>query len=235
MKFKSKILILLDYFHLLKNFIKKIFSKKTLKRTTICCFIFTSIILFSNTIIKNNAKQKTYSSVVTIPKNKVGLVLGTRKQLPNGNINLYYKYRVDATIKLYQAGKITRVLISGDNSRKGYDEPTDFKNDLISRGIPAHKIYLDYAGFRTLDSIIRAKEVFGLNNVTIISQQFHNERAIYLAEKHNIKAIGYNAKTIIGKYGYKTRIREYLARTKTFIDILFNTKPKFLGTKIEIK
>ena len=136
---------------------------------------------------------------------------------------------------MYHAGKITHVLISGDNGRKGYDEPSDFKNDLIQKGIPADKIYLDYAGFRTLDSIIRAKEIFGLTNITLISQQFHNERAIYLAEKHDIKAIGFNAKTIKRKYDYKTQIREYLARTKACLDILLNTKPKFLGPKIIIK
>jgi len=224
-------------FHLIDSFIsiKKAFNKKLLKRTAISFFLIVNVIITSNIIIENNAKQKTYSSVVAIPKNKVELVLGTGKQLSNGNINLFYKYRVDATVKLYKAGKITHILVSGDNSRKGYDEPTDFKNDLTSRGIPAHKIYLDYAGFRTLDSIIRAKEIFGLNTITLISQEFHNERAIYLAEKHELKAIGFNAKTIQGRYAIKTKIREYFARTKACLDILFNSKPKFLGAKIEIK
>ncbi|NQY28972.1 MAG: YdcF family protein [Flavobacteriaceae bacterium] len=208
---------------------------KYLKALMLSLLFIAASIIVPHYIIKNNAKQKTYSSVVAIPKNKVGLVLGTGKHLSNGNINLYYKYRVDATINLYLAGKITHVLVSGDNSRKGYDEPTDFKNDLIQGGIPSHKIYLDYAGFRTLDSIIRAKEIFGLNNITIISQKFHNERAIYLAEKHDIEAIGFNAKTLKGRYAIKTEIRELLARTKACIDILFNTKPKFLGSKIEIK
>lgn len=188
-----------------------------------------------NTIIENNAKGKTYSAPSIIPKNKVGLVLGTSKRLKSGHINLYFKYRIDATVKLYKQGKITFILISGDNHHKTYDEPTDFKNELIKRGIPANKIFLDYAGFRTLDSVVRAKKVFGQKSVTIISQQFHNERAIYIAEKHGIKAIGFNAKSVSKKYGLKVQLREYLARTKVFVDILFGIQPKFLGKSIVIK
>jgi len=207
---------------------------KHLKRIFFLLLFISLVIIIPNAIIENNAKHKNFTSVNTIPKNKVGLILGTGKHTRNGRINLYYKYRVEAAVKLYNAGKITHILISGDNGRKDYDEPSDFKNDLIQKGIPANKIYLDYAGFRTLDSVIRAKEIFNLTSITIVSQQFHNERAIYLAEKHNIKAIGFNAKTIKGKYGYKTRGREYLARTKACLDILFNTKSKFLGPKVNI-
>ncbi len=193
------------------------------------------IVIISNYSIESNASGKTYSDVALIQKNKVGLVLGTSKTLQNGRVNLYFKYRVDATVTLYKEGKIAFVLVSGDNSRKGYDEPTDFKEELIRRGIPAERIFLDYAGFRTLDSVIRAKEIFGQEQITIISQQFHNERAIYLAEKNDITAIGYNARDVSRRYGLKVRLREYLARTKVFLDILFNVKPKFLGDKIEIK
>ena len=102
-----------------------------------------------------------FNKVDAIPKNKVGLILGTGKYAASGNINLFYKYRVDAAVKLFKAGKIEYILVSGDNSRKDYDEPTDFKLDLIAEGIPEDRIYLDYAGFRTLDSIVRAKEIFG--------------------------------------------------------------------------
>ena len=216
----------------LKN-LTQISAKKTIKRTTISILLIASSIVASNLFIKQNAEGKTYTAVCAIPKNKVGLLLGAAKHLPSGAINLYYQYRIDATVKLYNAGKITHILISGDNGRKEYDEPTVFKNDLIKRGIPANKIYLDYAGFRTLDSIIRAKEVFGLNSFTIISQKFHNERAIYLADKYHIKAIGFNAQKVIGKRAKKTNRREYLARVKAYIDILFNVNSKFLGPKIE--
>lgn len=192
-------------------------------------------VLFANYSIGKSAESKIFSDTALIEKNKVGLVLGTAKHLKNGRINLYFKYRIDATVKLYKAGKIEFVLVSGDNGNKEYDEPTDFKEELVKRGIPAEKIHLDYAGFRTLDSVVRAKEIFGQEKITIISQQFHNERAIFLAQKKGLDAIGFNAQDVSGRYGLKVRIREYLARTKAFIDILLGVKPKFLGTQIEIK
>lgn len=193
------------------------------------------MIFTANKAIVNNSKEKIFSDIKNIPKNKVGLLLGTSKFLRNGQINLYYKYRLNATIKLFKSGKIEYIVISGDNGSKDYDEPTDFKNDLVKAGIPENKIFLDYAGFRTLDSVVRVKEIFDQNSVTIISQQFHNERAIYLAEHFDIKAIGFNAKSISGKYGLKVRFREYLARVKVFVDIILNVEPKFLGKKIEVK
>ena len=171
-----------------------------------------------------------YDDIDAIPKNKVGLLLGTGKYAASGNINLFYKYRIDAAVKLYKAGKIKYILVSGDNSRKEYDEPSDFKNDLIIRGIPEDKIFLDYAGFRTLDSVVRAKEIFGQTSVTFISQKFHNQRAIYIADHYNIKAVGFNARDV-----YKSHFREYLARAKASLDLVFNVQPKFLGKKIAIK
>lgn len=138
-------------------------------------------------------------------------------------------------MELYKAEKIDFILVSGDNGSEGYDEPTDFKNDLIESGIPESKIYLDYAGFRTLDSMVRVKEIFGQTSVTIISQQFHNERALYLANHFDIEAIGYNARGVSGKKAMKVQLREYLARVKVFVDILLNVNPKFLGEPVEIK
>ncbi len=176
------------------------------------------------------ARHQVYDSVNAIPKNKVGLLLGTGKYAASGNINLFYKYRIDAVVKLYKAGKIEYILVSGDNSRKDYDEPTDFKKDLIAKGIPEDRIFLDYAGFRTLDSVVRAKEIFGQTSITIISQKFHNQRAIYIAKQYSINAVGFNAKDV-----YNSHFREYLARSKASLDLVFNVQPKFLGEKIVIK
>ncbi len=208
------------------------------KKIKILLFLVAIPVLFivvSNYAIESYAEDKTYNEVSAIQRNKVGLVLGTSKTLQNGHINLYFKYRIEATVALYKGGKIDFVLVSGDNSMTAYDEPTDFKDELIKRGIPEHKIFLDYAGFRTLDSVIRAKEIFGQEKITIISQEFHNERAIYLAGKNDIEAIGFNARDVSRRYGLKVQLREYLARTKVFLDILFGVNPKFLGEKIEIK
>ncbi len=215
------------------------FTRKSLKRILIIGLLFflscCALLFISNYTIGRYSKGKIYSDVHAIQKNKVGLLLGTSKYLKNGNINYYFKYRVQATVELYNSGKIDFVLVSGDNGNKHYDEPTDFKNELIRLGIPEEKIFLDYAGFRTLDSVVRAKEIFGQQQITIISQQFHNERAIYIASKHGVSAVGYNAKDLKGRSGIRTKVREYFARTKVFIDILFNVEPKFLGEPIVIE
>lgn len=192
-------------------------------------------ILLSNSVISSAAEGKTFSAVDEVPTNRVGLVLGTAKNLVGGQPNRYYSNRISATIALYKAGKIEFVLVSGDNGTQYYNEPKTIKKDLIEGGIPAERIYLDYAGFRTLDSVVRAKEVFGLERVTVISQKFHNERAIYLAEKKGLTAMGFNAKDVSGNSGLKVHLREYLARVKVFVDLMFNTQPKFFGEKIKIE
>ena len=162
-------------------------------------------------------------------------MLGTAQKLKDGQPNPYYTFRIRAVVQLYKAGKIDYVLVSGDNATIYYNEPMTFKKDLVKAGVPENKIFLDYAGFRTLDSMVRAKEIFGLESVTVISQKFHNERAIYLAERKGLSAIGFNAKDVSGSDGLNVRIREYFARVKVFIDLLFNTQPKFYGNRIEIK
>lgn len=190
--------------------------------------------LYANYTVRKHADGKTFSEVSEMPKNKVGMVLGTSKYLRNGQVNLYFEYRIQATVKLYLAGKIKFVLVSGDNGNTKYDEPTAFKNELVARGVPANKIFLDYAGFRTLDSVVRAHAIFGQKKFTVISQKFHNERAIYLAENKDLEVVGFNARDVEARGGLKTKIREVFARTKAFLDILFGVQPKFLGETIEI-
>lgn len=192
-------------------------------------------IVLSNLVIEQATKGKTYDQVMDIPENKVGLVLGTARRLVEGGLNPYYTHRIQATVELYQAGKIKFVLVSGDNGSVYYNEPTTIKKDLVKAGIPAEQIFLDYAGFRTLDSMVRAKVIFGLDSVTVISQDFHNKRAIYLAEKKGLSAIGFNADDVAGNPGLKVHIREYLARVKVFVDLLMNTQPRYYGNRIEIQ
>lgn len=207
---------------------------KYLKKLTKLAIIACIIVILIDASITYKAKNYVFDDINSIKNNKVGLVLGAGKYTSHGSVNLYYKYRLEAAFQLYKSGKIEFILISGDNSRKDYDEPTDFKNDLIKKGVPENKIILDYAGFRTLDSVVRAREIFGLTELTIISQKFHNERAIYLAKHFNIDAVAFNAKGVSKRYSIKTTLREYLARTKASLDIIFNVEPKFLGKKIEI-
>lgn len=208
--------------------------KKTGIVSAVVTLVVISLILTSDAIISNFSKNKVFTETEHIPFNKVGVVLGTSKYLQNGNINLYYQYRINATAELFHSKKIEYILVSGDNRHRSYNEPQTFKNDLVKMGIPEEKIFLDYAGFRTLDSMVRAKAVFGQESITVISQKFHNERAIYLAEKRGLKAIGFNAKDVNLRSGMKVKLREYLARVKVFSDLIFSKQPKFLGEEIEI-
>ena len=198
-------------------------------------FILFLIPLFAlvicNHLINSFAEGKTYSSTSQIPKNKVGLILGTSKRIVGGQPNPYYENRISATVTLYTADKIDFVLVSGDNGSIYYNEPTTMKKDLVAKGIPEERIFLDYAGFRTLDSMVRAKEVFGLTEVTIISQKFHNERAIYIAEKKGLKAIGFNATDVSLGSGLRVQFREYFARVKVFLDLAMKIEPRFYGDK----
>ncbi|MCF6183872.1 MAG: YdcF family protein [Bacteroidales bacterium] len=212
--------------------------KKTVHKIKIIISISILSVLFifiiSENIFKSN-KRLCYSDIEKIPYNKVGLLLGTSKYLKGGKQNLFYKNRIDAAAKLYYSGKIKYIIASGDNRRKNYNEPKIMKHDLMKKGIPANKIFADYAGFRTFDSVVRSKEVFGQNSITIISQRFHNLRAVFIAKHFGINAVAYNAKEVKGMNGTKTRFRELFARIKALLDIyILNTKPKFLGEKIHL-
>lgn len=134
-------------------------------------------ILLCNRIIIHNTESCLYDQVETIPENRVGVLLGTSPKLRGGRPNLYFNYRITAAVELFQAGKISRILVSGDNRCMNYNEPVEMRKALIAHGIPDSVIVMDFAGIRTLDSVIRAKKVFGQDRFTIISQRFHNERA----------------------------------------------------------
>lgn len=191
-------------------------------------------IWWSNYTIESETENLVTSTISEIPNEKVALVLGTSKTLSDGRVNLYFKYRIDAATELYRAGKVEYFIVSGDNSVEHYNEPEDMKLALIANGVPENKIFEDFAGFRTLDSVVRAKEIFGQNSFIIVSQRFHNERALYLAQKEGIKAYGYNAKDVNAYSGFKTNIREKLARAKVFWDFAFGVEPKFGGDKVHI-
>ena len=212
---------------------------KLFKKIIIYGLIFLGIsVLFvwwANHKIETETKDFVTNDVQKLPNEKVGLLLGTSKTLKSGWKNLYFFNRIDAAEQLYKSGKIKYILISGDNSQKDYSEPEDMQAELIKRGIPADKIVLDFAGFRTLDSVVRAKEIFGQNSFIIISQKFHNERAIFLAQHYGIKAYGFNAKDVNKYAGFKTMLREKFARAKVFVDFLLGVEPKFGGEKVEIK
>ncbi len=198
---------------------------------------FLTVVTFiykANTAVDKMA-ESCYSNVSAIPSNKVGLVLGTSKKVSNGTNNAFFTYRIRAATELYKAGKVKYFIVSGDNGHSSYNEPRDMLEALVKAGIPKANVFMDYAGFRTLDSVVRSKKVFGCNDVTIISQPFHNERALYIAKHYGINAVGFNAQDVLTMRGKKTILREYLARVKMMLDLyLLNTGPKYLGEPIAI-
>jgi SanA protein len=208
---------------------------KNLPFKRICKWLFILLILlgvvtcWSNYYIIKSTRSQIYSDINKIPKNDVAILLGAGKLLRNGKENLFFKYRIEAAVELFRAGKIKHIIVSGDNHNKEYDEATDMRNELIASGVPDSCITLDYAGFRTHDSMVRCLKIFGQKNITVISQEFHNERAIFIANYYNMNAIAFNAKDV-PTFSIRNLFREYFAKLRAILDLyVFHTQPKFLG------
>jgi SanA protein len=159
--------------------------------------------------------------------------LGTAKLTKQGRPNLHFIQRIAAAAALYRAGKVQHLLVSGDNHVASYNEPDDMRNALIAAGIPTNAITCDYAGFRTLDSVVRAKEVFGLSRCTIISEEFHCPRAVWIARQHGLDAVAFAAPDVrLKSWSLRANVREELARSWCAVDLyLLHRGPKFLGAK----
>lgn len=197
------------------------------------CFIVlgTAIVIHSNVVAIWSSHGRIHSDLKDVPEIKVGLVFGTTDRV-NGRENLYFRYRIDAATELWNAGKIKTLLVSGDNRSHRYNEPEKMRRALVKRGIPNDRIVCDYAGFRTFDSVVRAKEIFGLDSLLVISQRFQNERAIYIARANGIDAHGYNARDVMNPGGLRTKMREIGARVLMWFDVnVLGTRPHHLGEK----
>jgi SanA protein len=192
------------------------------------------MLLCCDLIIRRSTSGSLHDTIGSIPVNEVGLVLGTSDRARGGGTNLFFKHRIESAVALFRAGKVNHLLVSGDNGTLSYNEPRQMRRALMAAGIDSSRITLDFAGFRTLDSVVRAKEVFGQSRLTIISQRFHNERAVFIARRYGIDAIGFNAPDPPAWWGIRTWFRERLARVKVFTDLALGAKPRFLGEPIAI-
>lgn len=163
-----------------------------------------------------------------VPTAPVALVLGTAP-LHQGRPNRFYTARLDAAARLYLSGRVRGLLVSGDNGSVNVDEPSAMKRDLVERGVPAEHITCDFAGFRTLDSVVRAREVFGLERVVVVSQAFHAERAVFLARRRGLSAEAFAAEDPWLGPWLKVRLRELAARSLAWWDLLVGTDPRYLG------
>lgn len=209
-------------------------KKNVFRFLLLAVVVLVAVVFVTDAWVNRSTRSQVYDDIQDIPHNKVGLVLGTSKVLKGGHINPYYQYRINAAIALFKAGKVDFLLVSGDNGREEYDETSAMQADLIAGGIPKEKIFMDYAGFRTLDSILRCKEVFGETRITVISQLFHNQRSVFIANHKGLVAVGFNARDLRVSSGFRTQIREKFARVKMLLDLALGKKAKFYGDKIRI-
>nr|WP_109677144.1 ElyC/SanA/YdcF family protein [Dyadobacter jejuensis] len=192
-------------------------------------------ILLCNFWVVHKTRDQSFFSIENLPSNDYALVLGTSKFTENGKDNLFFKFRMEATARLFNEGKIKYIILSGNNDSEYYNEPLDMKTALLNLGIPENVMILDYSGYRTFDSVMRCREVFHQESFTVISQNFHNARALYIAQEEGMNAIAFAAQDVPGGYSWRTLLREYFARPKAVLDVhLLNPTPD-LTTNIEIK
>ncbi|WP_420148547.1 SanA/YdcF family protein [Spirosoma sp.] len=199
--------------------------KGIIKAIIVLAFLGAIVVLICNWWVVHNTRNQTYFDIHKLPANDVGLVLGTSKFVRTGKENLFFRYRMEATARLWKEGKVKYLILSGNNDSEYYNEPVDMQRALIKLGVPASVMTLDYAGYRTFDSVVRCKDVFNQEKITIISQNFHNARALYIGNHEGIEAIAFAAQDVPDGYSLRTLIREYLARPYAILDV-YVIRPK---------
>lgn len=207
---------------------KRFFKNRYVRILFLVGFVFLVFVVACNIWIITSTENQIYSDVKKVPAKSAALLLGTNPLNRFGHPNQYFQKRIMAAVELYKAGKIKRIIVSGDNSRKTYNEPEAMKLALINAGVPENLIKLDYAGFRTFDSVIRFRNVFNETNIIIISQEFHNQRALFIANAEGYNAVAFNAAEVAVSYSFRTRFREFFAKTLAVLDVyVLETSPKF--------
>ena len=207
--------------------------KKILKIGFIFFLIGIGFVLVLDIYIQKSTKEQIFKKSDEIPKAYTGLILGT-KVYTNGKPSIILKDRLDTGLELYQKHKIDRFLLSGDHGTKNYDEVNTMKNYLLKNGVPLKDIFLDHAGFDTYNSLLRAKKIFNISDLTIVTQKFHLKRSLFIANKIGLQANGFIADKHIYPIANKMNFREKLANVKAFLEVFTYRKPKFLGNKIPI-
>lgn len=186
------------------------------------------VVLLCNRWVINSSDAYVYTNWALLPDNDVGLVLGTSPYTRGGKPNPHFYGRIEAAVQLYQIGKVRHLIVSGANPDRTYNEPRQMRRELVKAGIPENAITMDFAGLRTLDSVARAQEVFGLDRLTVITQEYHAYRAVFIGKKLNLRIAAYAAPG--PGVSFQPYVREVLARVKAVLDLfVLRTRPKFLG------
>ena len=188
-------------------------------------------------LVANSAEDRIARDVASVTPATAALVPGTSRRLRGGASNPYFAHRMEAAAILWRSGKVTYLIVSGNRARAPgeratYDEPTDMRDALVAKGVPAARIYRDYAGFRTLDSVLRAREIFGQERVIVVSQRFQIERALFLAKAHGWLFDGFEAADPSLRFGLRTQAREVLARLWAMVDLVIDRRARLGGKAV---
>lgn len=193
-------------------------------------------VLFCNLWVLLSTQSRVYDSIDKVKNNTIGLVLGTSKKVAPDSPNPHFENRMAAAAELYQEGKVSFLLVSGDGASKYYNEPRDMTAKLVGLGVAPQAIRSDNSGLRTLDSIIRAEKIYHLEKITIISDGFHVYRALFIARHAGLDAIAFSSAPVDLKHSFKARLREYLARVLVVLDLyVFDTQPEKLGEPVALE
>jgi SanA protein len=195
--------------------------------------VFVVCLFIINNHIRSGAKQFIYASADSVPQKYTAIVLGAFVG-KNGAPSNVLADRLNTALDLYQKGRVKRFLLTGDHGRVNYDEVNNMKLYLMENGVPQQDIFLDHAGFDTYNSMVRAKEIFCVKGAIIITQEFHLPRAVYIARKKGLDALGYIAPMRDVNALRYLEFRENIACIKAYWEVLINKRPRFLGTKIPI-
>lgn len=209
--------------------------KKWLSRLLIALSLLFALVFGADRYINHSSKDRLYAQSHTLPAQNAALVLGTSPFTRDGRTNPYFTHRMNAAAVLYHAQKVQVLVVSGDNRHDAYNEPEAMKLALMALGVPETRIYLDYAGLRTLDSVVRMDKIFGQKSFIIVSQPFHNARAVFIAKHFDLDTYGYNAKDVnLSAFTLRTFVREKLARVKVLLDVWLGKQPRHLGAPVPI-
>ena len=198
--------------------------KKLLRILLVGCLVLFVVVVLCFNVVEWNSSGKTFDDVSMVPHAHAALLLGAPPVTAGGSANAYFTHRIDACAELYKAGKVEVILVSGDNRDFRHNETDAMRKALTEKGIPESALLVDEGGIRTLESVVRARDVFGLTSYVIVSQRFHNQRAVFLAAGNGIDAVGFNAPDVGPRGGFKVLLREYLARCKVFWDLLVSRR-----------
>lgn len=211
----------------------KLVAKKAAKLALVAALLTAIGVVGINLWIVGSVSARMYDQLDDVEKRDVALLLGTSPYQIGGGDNPFFTHRITAAADLYHAGKVRHIIVSGESS-PNYNEPRAMRKALIKKGVPENAITMDFAGLRTFDSVVRCQKIFQQQKVTIISQAFHNARALFIADYYGLDAIAYNAEYPAEVSSY-TMLREYFARPKAVLDLyLLDTQPRHMGEQVFI-